>query len=268
MEPTLIAVTLLSLAMALAMSVIAWRLLREERRRSAARVDALIELAARNETAARSAVPANAASGDPLVARLDRSKPLVAEARANERVEIRDGLFAVSSSSGGGRRALVLALAAVLVVSVIAGLAVLSGARATAGAARTAALVAPLELVSLRHTLEGDALTITGLVQNPADGRELRHVVAVASAFDKVGALVATARAPLESDRLVPGGGSPFVITIPNAAEVGRYRVGFRSEDGGVLGHVDRRSARSAAAPEQAAAVAPTDQAASARPGS
>ena len=46
MEPTLVAVTVMSLAMAVAMGAIAWRLLREERRRSDARVAALAELAA------------------------------------------------------------------------------------------------------------------------------------------------------------------------------------------------------------------------------
>ena len=34
---------------------------------------------------------------------------------------------------------------------------------------------------------------------------------------------------------------SPFVVKIPNAAAVGRYRVGFRLDDGGVVAHVDRR---------------------------
>ena len=46
MEPTLVAVTLLSLAMAVAMGLVTWRLLRAERRRSDARVAALDDLSA------------------------------------------------------------------------------------------------------------------------------------------------------------------------------------------------------------------------------
>ncbi|HET7618423.1 MAG TPA: hypothetical protein VFK20_07935, partial [Vicinamibacterales bacterium] len=48
MDGTLVGVTLLSMAMAISLSVIVWRLLRDERRRSSARVAALVELAARN----------------------------------------------------------------------------------------------------------------------------------------------------------------------------------------------------------------------------
>ena len=43
---TLLSVTLLSMAMALALSVVVWRMLRDDRRRSDARVQMLRELAA------------------------------------------------------------------------------------------------------------------------------------------------------------------------------------------------------------------------------
>ena len=38
-----------------------------------------------------------------------------------------------------------------------------------------------------------------------------------------------------------PGDESPFVVTIPNVADVARYRVSFRTE-AGTLRHVDRRA--------------------------
>ena len=47
MDSTLVAATLVSLGMALALSVVVWRLLKDERRRLNARVAALAELAAR-----------------------------------------------------------------------------------------------------------------------------------------------------------------------------------------------------------------------------
>ena len=61
------------------------------------------------------------------------------------------------------------------------------------------------------------------------------------SAFDKSGTFVASGRAPLDFTTLQAGDESPFVVTIPNVSEVGRYRVSFRT-DGGMLRHVDRRS--------------------------
>ena len=37
-----------------------------------------------------------------------------------------------------------------------------------------------------------------------------------------------------------PGGESRFVVSVPSAADVGRYRVSFRTDDR-VVPHVDRR---------------------------
>ena len=41
---------------------------------------------------------------------------------------------------------------------------------------------------------------------------------------------------------LAPGEESPFVIRVPLTSAIERYRIGFRTEDGRVLSHVDRRS--------------------------
>src|SRR5215207_354103 len=54
MDTTLVGVTLLSLGMAAALSVIVWRMLRDERARSEARVTALAAMAARPVEAERS----------------------------------------------------------------------------------------------------------------------------------------------------------------------------------------------------------------------
>ena len=100
----------------------------------------------------------------------------------------------------------------------------------------------PLELLSLKHgTDESGAFVVTGLVQNPIEGASLRDVVATVYLFDQQGRYFASGRARLDVAMLGAGEESPFVVKIPNAAAVGRYRVGFRLDDGGVVAHVDRR---------------------------
>jgi hypothetical protein len=100
----------------------------------------------------------------------------------------------------------------------------------------------PLELLSLRHTTdETGAFVVTGLVQNPAEGATMKGVVATVYLFDLQGRYFASGRARLDVPALGPGEESPFVVKIPQTAGVGRYRVGFRLDDGGVVAHVDRR---------------------------
>jgi hypothetical protein len=99
----------------------------------------------------------------------------------------------------------------------------------------------PLELISMRHTRDDGALTITGLVRNPRAGVARAGIAAVVFAFDKDGGFLTSARAPLDFTTLGPGDESPFVVTLPNVGDVARYRVSFRT-DIGVLRHVDRRA--------------------------
>ena len=108
-------------------------------------------------------------------------------------------------------------------------------ARAAAGAVNL-----PLELVSLRQAREGETLTVSGMVRNPSGATDRRQVAAVVFLFDRKGSFVASGRAPLDYQALAPGDESPFVITVPGAADVIRYRVSFREGDD-VLPHVDRR---------------------------
>src|SRR5262245_17431280 len=100
----------------------------------------------------------------------------------------------------------------------------------------------PLELLSLRHSIdETGAFVVTGLVQNPDEGGMLRDVVATVFLFDAQGRYFASGRAKLDISTLNAGEESPFVVKIPKAAAVSRYRVGFRLDNGGVVAHVDRR---------------------------
>jgi hypothetical protein len=84
-------------------------------------------------------------------------------------------------------------------------------------------------------------LTVTGLVRNGGSSPTDR-LIAVVFLFDRNGDFVASGRAPLEFVALAPGDESPFRVSVPAVGEVGRYRVSFRTEAGGVR-HVDRRQA-------------------------
>ncbi|HUF23669.1 MAG TPA: hypothetical protein VMN81_06030 [Vicinamibacterales bacterium] len=110
-------------------------------------------------------------------------------------------------------------------------------------AAPAAAPVAqPLGLVSLRHEQAADgSLVISGVVRNPPDSIGREKLFAAAALIDAGGALVATARAPLDFTTLAPGDESPFVVRIAAANGVARYRIGFRDAAGAPVAHIDRR---------------------------
>jgi hypothetical protein len=263
MDTVLVLVTLISLGLAAAMGAIVLKLVRDERRRSDARVEALIEASA----AASEAAPEPAIVTARPIVRAPVAKPAAAEAAAahpprrpsRERVledfEIRPAVAAnvgeifaepVRSSPWGRRVAVIGSLAAIG----LAAFALLSldrdvpPARAVANAAdRATPAAAPLELVALRHTQDNGTLTISGLVRNPRAGMPLTRVAVTAVALASDGKLVASGRAPLDFTSLAPGDESPFVVTVPARSTVARYRVGFRSEDGSVVAHVDRRPA-------------------------
>ena len=252
MDTLLVAVTGLSLTMALGMGVVVARLLREERRRSNARVEALLAMAAEppRSTSPVARDTEHVAHGTPHVA---RGLPLDLDLRpANARSE--RNLFAQPSpSSAWGARA---AVAAALVV-IVGGIGWLAlgrgpGVNALPAAAQAeeapAAAGAPLELLSLRYAQQDGNLAVTGLVQNPRAGAPLTRVVATAFAFGPDGAFLASGRAPLDFTTLAPGDESPFVVNIPVSGAVARYRIGFRAEDGAVIAHIDKRSAADALA--------------------
>ncbi len=261
MDTVLVSVTLISLGLAGAMGVILARLLREERRRSDARVESLLELAADSPDplsdapiVAPRSVARQAVAARP-VAR-PAAAPRVSRERAIDDFEIRPGgtaavadIFAEPRrSSPWGRRFAVIGLLAALGSGLFALLPSSDGREAARAASTTTERVAPapaspLELISLRHTHDGVTLTITGLVQNPRTGAPLMRIAVTAAALAPDGSLVASGSAPLDYISLGPGDESPFVVTVPVRGAVARYRVGFRSEDGSVVAHVDRRAA-------------------------
>jgi len=141
-----------------------------------------------------------------------------------------------------GSGLLKVAVGVAMAVIVIIAFAMLGASRPSTGGARAGtAKTAALELLSMRHEREGNALTVTGLVRNGGAGPADR-LIAVVFAFDRSGNFLTSGRAPVEFLSLAPGDESPFKVSVPNAGDVGRYRVSFRTE-AGVVRHVDRRQA-------------------------
>ena len=274
METVLMVVTLVALALAVGMAVLAWRLLRDDRQRASARAEALLAMATTDELAAAPApapppveglgawdlglgaaerfseldIRPHAPSPKPQAPSLKPQAPSLKPQAPS--LEIAP-LFAATDERGApGGRWFALTAVAVLMAAVVGTIYALHrpGAAAANSQIETAASTVPtgaarpLELLSLRHTSEPDGtFTVTGLVQNPADGRVIRGGVAVVYVFDRDGNYFASGKASLDFTALDPGEESPFVVHVANVAHVSRYRVGFRSEEGGVIAHIDRR---------------------------
>jgi hypothetical protein len=233
MEIILIVVTVLSLAIAGAMSIVAWRVAGEERRRSEARVAALA---------------ADIRSSD-----ADIDLPLEAAVAG---APTSGNMFTFIQPVTALPRLATVILAGVLVVGAGAALLVALGrsgdvaansvTKPVARAAESQAAAPPatagaLELVALGHERDRGRLTVRGIVRNPLSGSPVNQLAAVVVVYDRTGGFLTTGRALVQVPSLGPGGESTFLVTIPGAADVGRYRVSFRSEDR-VIPHVDTRS--------------------------
>ena len=227
MTTILLVTTILAVAVAVIAGTGLFLAYRQEQRRSEARVAALRQMAG----------PA----GDEIeLAPVDFGDADVFDNEAASRSMFSDE----RESSPWGRR-IAAAVGTALLVAIVGYLLLPRSASITPEtpeASATSKVPAPLELLSLRHTQEDGRLVITGLVQNPRRGAPLTRVVATAFVFGADGTFLASGRAPLDFSTLAAGDESPFVVAVPVGAPVARYRVGFRSEDGQVIGHVDRRS--------------------------
>lgn len=229
MELTLWMTLIGALALAITMAVVAWRLLRGDRQRTDARAAMLRQLAFEPE------VPQEA---EPEQRWQDATMP--------------PPVFATVSRTEAPTRSWLAVLVAVLFMALGAGTVYglygpiatrVTQSSATPAAERSArpADAPPLELLSLSHRLEESDFVVTGLVQNPRDGRPAPPVMAVVYVFNAQGDYFASGKAALEFATLAPGAESPFVVRLPKVSGVNRFRVGFRSVDGAVVAHVDRR---------------------------
>jgi hypothetical protein len=280
MVTILLVLTVVSLAAAVVLGAAAWRLSREARVRSAARIAALAAAAdaddesesprmmrpgdviapvarvspavalassvapASSVGAVSSAAPASSVGPVSSVALAASVTPIGAPwAPARVTAPLGDEFLgsSLAAPSGRGQRGLAIA-AAVLFVTILVGgyYTVFGGGTSSAGAPASVGGEAPLELVSLRHERQNAGLAITGLVRNPVSGGAVEKLAAVVFLFDQQGAFVKSSRADVDFTRLAPGDESPFVITLDAPSNVARYRVSFRN-DAGVVPHIDRR---------------------------
>lgn len=243
--------------LAIGLTIVLLRLVRQDRQRSDARVAALVMLAGRPASAAAAAfdeppvklqprrvarpAPARLSAADVEIFR-DAAVPAVATPSPHELFEPR--------SAGTRNSLLYIGVGAIVMASLIAmgfrwalsAPAAPTTETSASIAAPAAAIAQPLALVSLRHERGTDGtLVISGVVKNPSGSIARERIFAAASLVDGDGALVASARAPLDFTTLAAGDESPFVVRIPGAGAVARYRIGFRDADGSAVPHIDRR---------------------------
>jgi len=225
MNMILIVVTSLSLILAAAMAAVAWRLSREARRRSQARV---ATLAADLDFDLRTNAEISAAE---------------VELFRSEQPRRPASRFAAVLTIGGFAVATALAL---IGATSRAGRSVPEPVAAQARlpdaglATRSAPEPVPLELTALTHERDGDGIVVRGVVRNPSTGADQDAIAAVVFVFTRDGGFLASGRSALAGPVLARGSETPFVVTVPHATGVGRYRVSFRSEQR-VVPHVDRR---------------------------
>ena len=225
-------------------SAIAWRYASDARRRDVA----------------RAALLRHAATSDNWDDRLDHLEPL-GHLEANPQLDTIgevpaiDTMFAAETRSPAAPKQSWIAVAAVgIVVALVAATVTARRSDApqatevvTAPAAKTEApappAVVPISLKALTHARErsGD-LTVTGTVQNPAGGAALDHLMAVVDAIDGADQVVATVTSGVDAPMLMAGDTTRFVVAIPRADDVARYRVRFRLRDGSAIEHRDARA--------------------------
>jgi hypothetical protein len=263
MDSLLFVTGLTTFVLGAALSVFAWRIVRQNRRREAARTELLTGMAFPDgvptesvETVGRPfrAGDEGGPGGPPYTYqfRADEfrnDQPLTAEA-----------LFSEPEQSGAGSRR-TIALAAVAVVMTIgigtyrwfAGTtasAAPAAAEAAPAAATTVAVTPPeapadprVELLALDHSVTPAAFLVTGRVRNPAGGAPLHDVVAVVHVLDRADRVIVTVRVPVKRAVLNAGEWSDFSASASKATNVARYRVEFSARERSAIPQIDLRQA-------------------------
>jgi hypothetical protein len=228
----MIIVTMLSLGVAAVSGVMAWRVLRADRLRSAARVLSL-ESAIDGEEIVYRTVDDDAVQDFEWETPETPALALAPQAPSNR-------LFADNSvEHPSSRHRTLLTAVACLVAGVV--VIVLMAMFADRSDRSTSAADVPakqtLELMAMTHTRQSGALIVSGLVHN-ASPTETAPLTTIVTALDREGQVVARGSASLSA--LAPGKTLPFSVRIDYPGPLGRYRVSFRSS-AGVLPHIDRR---------------------------
>jgi len=114
------------------------------------------------------------------------------------------------------------------------------GGRGPRRVAAAAAVTPSIELVSMRHALDGETLIVSGLVRNPA-ATATPPLSAVVSVLGRDGQIVARGESRLDPVMLGPGKETNFRVSVPQVADPGRYRVAFVNGSH-IVPHLDRRA--------------------------
>jgi len=246
----MVILTVVSVGAAIGAAAFAWRLARDERRRSDARVAALafaIDGGPLSETVDSRDVGNRAL--DAFAAEANALSAHVAVVSPAENSVATSRLFETTRhSSEHGHPLLKVAVVFAMAVALIVAIASMNDGRdaATTPIVASTRTDASLELLSMRHVVEGDTLIVTGVVRNVAP-TAASHTTPVVFVFDRSGKFVASGGGALAVTSLAPGTASPFRVALPQITDVGRYRVTFRN-DAGVVRHMDRRAEHMAAA--------------------
>ncbi len=264
MDIILLGITIISLGVALVMSTAAWRMTRDEKQRSAARVAALSLAASTPETenfgdqgivafapekraerpldrapwSAPRIVPTAVAAAELPLNQPARIEPVRTSEPALSHASGFLGATATPLESGSGQKT--LAFAAMILFLVLSGGLVWSMSGPRGSSAVAMGPNTPLELVSLSHERRNEKLAVSGLVRNPVAGQPIEHLAAVVFLFDRMGTFITSSRANVDFLKLGAGDESPFVVSLDAPATVARYRVSFRTDEG-IVPHVDRR---------------------------
>jgi hypothetical protein len=237
-------IALLLLLAAAACGVLAWRMARGVRERESARVELLKALAFPDASAAPASGPSISNWTDsflseqetaPAADAFEPAPPIFGE-RGSPLTTVPRWWIAIFA----------IGAAIVLVVLLYARA---PAAPATVDAQTTAVPDRPIELIALQYRLEdATALDISGLVRNPAEGRELPQLMAVVNLLDAHGRILTSETTPLERSGLEAGQTSAFSLVFRGVTgTVASYQVGFRLPSGDTIRHVDRRASERAA---------------------
>jgi len=214
--------SLIAVAVALSVAVVALAVMllhrvRLERRRSDARVAALA-----------------AALDDPVW------ETVLANSREPIEAPVSQGVSLLVPEEVHSSRLPAFAIAALVVLGASALLVMGMNRGARPSPPIAAAAPSSIELMSMRHALDGETLIVSGLVRNPSTSAT-PSLSAVVSVLGRDGQIVARGESPLDPAMLEPGKETHFRVSVPQVAEPGRYRVAFVNGSH-IVPHVDRRA--------------------------
>jgi hypothetical protein len=137
-------------------------------------------------------------------------------------------------------RAPAFAIAALVILAAGTLLAVGMSGGSRASHHASVASATSIELVSMRHAMDGDTLIVSGLLRNPT-ATTTPALSAVVSVVGRDGRVIARGESQLDPTVLGPGKETTFRVTVPKVGDPGRYRLAFVNGSQ-IVPHVDRRT--------------------------